>query len=255
DVISLRDLVHEIRSAATDAEVEITSEPADRRAVVVALRWMVHHGLAEEVHDRIERYADDEAADAVLRIRPDRVALLPLPALASSASVEELVDRSTERVATRAGMRCQLLEEPVVYRSDLDEGEWVELRRRLGEEAAIFDEMFSVGVEVRGEGLAVIDEDGGLTDSAFPRTGTVGHAALLLIGEQAGRPVEGPLDRGQVVRVVAGLAATHRRYWSKLADDPEALTDEVLELLDAHRLAAVEGDSVEVLPAAWRYAV
>ena len=263
DVISLRDLLHEIRSAAADAGVALNDEAADRRAVVVALKWIVDHGLAEEMHDRIDRYAADEEADAVLRIRPDRVALLPLPVLATAKSAAELVDRSDARVATsRAWMRCQLLEDPVLYRSDLDTSEWAELRRRLGEEAAIFFEMFDVTIEARAEGLAIVDEDGRLTDSAFPRTGTVGHAALLLLAQAtAGRqpPSETAagslLDRVHVDAIMAELASGHRKYWSQLAEEPARLADAVLALLEDHRLVALEGDDVVLLPAAWRYGI
>ncbi len=263
NVISLRDLIHEIRSAATDAEVTLTDEAADRRAVVVALKWMVDHGLAEEMHDRIDRYAADEDADAVLRIRADRVALLPLPVLATAESAVELVDRSEARLATsRAWMRCRLLEDPVLHRSDLDGAEWAELRRRLSEEVAIFSEMFDVTIEVRAEGLAVIDEDGRLTDSAFPRAGTVGHAALLLLTQAIADREPGSdvvtgaaLGRDDVEAIVTELANSHRKYWSQLAEDPERLTDAVLDLLEDHRLVATEGDTVVLLPAAWRYGI
>lgn len=254
DVISLRDLIPEIRSAAADGEITLTDEPADRRALVVALRWMIQHGLASELHDHIERYVDDDAADAILRIRPDRVALLPLPALARSTSVVELEDRSAEGTSTRAWMRCQLLEEPVLYRSDLDDADWAELRRRVSEEAATFAEMFGVDIEARAEGIALIDPTGVLTDSSFPRGGTVGHAALLLLERMADTP-DGPVGRAEVVAIVADLAASHRRYWSQLADDAEQLTDEVLDLLEDHRLVTRHGSLIEVLPAAWRYAV
>jgi len=263
DVISLRDLLHEIRSAATDAGVALTNEVADRRTVVVALKWMVDHGLAEEMHDHIDRYAADEDADAVLRIRPDRVALLPLPVLATAESAAELVERSEARVATsRAWMRCQLLEDPVLYRSDLDHAEWAELRRRLSEETAIFFEMFDVTIEARAEGLAIIDEDGRLTDTVFPRTGTVGHAALLLLAQatadrepKAEAAAGAVLDRGDVDAIVTGLVNGHRKYWSQLAEEPTRLTDAVLNLLEDHHLVADEGDVVVLLPAAWRYGI
>jgi uncharacterized protein (TIGR02678 family) len=263
DVISLRDLLHEIRSAATDAGVALTNEAADRRAIVVALKWMVDHGLAEEMHDRIDRYAADEDADAVLRIRPDRVALLPLPVLATAASAAELVDRSEARGATsRAWMRCQLLEDPVLYRDDLDPAEWAELRRRLSEESAIFFEMFDVTIEARAEGLAVIDEDTRLTDSVFPRVGTVGHAALLLLARatagrepEAERPADVMLDRDEVDAIMTELVDAHRKYWSQLAEEPARLTDAVLDLLEDHHLVADQGDAVVILPAAWRYGI
>ncbi len=253
-VISLRDLLGEVRSAATDADVTVTDEPADRRALVTALRWMIRHGVAIEMHDRVERYAADGAADAVLRIRPDRVALLPLPVLARSEAVDEVLDRPDRGLSSRAWMRSFLLEEPVLYRTDLAEDEWAELRRRLGEESAIFEEMFGLNIEARAEGVMAIDPEDRLTDSRFPRSGTVGHAALLLI-DRLVETDRTPLGRSEFVDAVAVLAAEHRRYWSKLAEDPDRLADEILELLGDHRLAEVDGDVVRLLPAAWRYGV
>ena len=254
DVISLRHLVVEIRSMATDADVVLTAEAADRRALITALRWMIRNGIATEMHDRVDRYITDDSADAVLRIRPDRVALLPLPVLSRSETVDELVDRSDSRRSSRAWMRSVLLEEPVLYRIDLTDREWAELRRRLGEESAIFDEMFGMQVEARAEGVMVIDPDGGLTDSRFPRGGTVGHAALLLI-DRLLKMDRMSFERGEVVDAVSGLANEHRRYWSKLANHPDRLADAVLELLQDHRLAEVVEDGVRILPAAWRYSV
>ena len=254
-VISLHDLLHEIRSAATDAGVTVTESTPDRRALVSALKWMIRHGAASEAHNRVDRYATDSEADAVLRIRPDRVALLPLPALARSETVENLLDRSEQRQSSaRAWMRSALLEEPVLYRSDLSDDEWTELRRRLGEESRIFEEMFGLRVEARSEGVAAIDPEDGMTDSRFPRSGTVAHAALLLISQLT---EDGPTSvaMGEVVETVASLAAEHRRYWSNLADDPDRLTTEALELLQYHRLTETHGETVRILPAAWRYVV
>ena len=253
NVISLRDLLHEIRSAATDAGVTVTEAPADRRALVTALKWMVRHGAAGEAHDRIEHYATDSEADAVLRIRPDRVALLPLPALARSETVADLLDRSDQRQPSpRRWMRSTLLEEPVLYRDDLEDDEWTELRRRLGEESRMLDEMFGLRLEARAEGVAAIDPEDRMTDSPFPRPGTVGHAALLLIDRltQAGYA---SVALSEVVDAVTALAEEYRRYWSRLADDSDRLTVEVLELLEDHRLAESSDGTVRLLPAAWRY--
>ena len=254
DVISLRDLVHEIRSAAIDAEVTVTGESADRRALVTALRWMIRHGVAAEMHDRVDRYAGDGEADAVLQIRPDRVALLPLPALARSETVARLMDRPDRGLSSRAWMRSTLLEEPVLYRTDLTNDEWAELRRRMGEESAIFHEMFGLDIEARAEGITAIDPEGGLTDSRFPLGGTVGHAALLLI-DRLIETDRAQIERDTLVEEVAALAGERRRYWSQLADDPGQLTGEILELLADHCLAEVDGGTVRLLPAAWRYGV
>ena len=254
-VISLRDLLREIHSAATEAGVTFTEEAVDRRALVTALKWMIRHGAASEAHDRVGRYANDSGADAVLRIRPDRVALLPLSVLARSETVEELLDRSEQRQSSpRRWMRSVLLEEPVLYRGDLSDNEWTELRRRLGEESRIFYEMFGLQFEARAEGVAAIDPEDSMTDSRFPRSGTVGHAALLLIDRLTETGLTSvPLT--EVVETVAALAGEHRRYWSHLADQPDHLTAAIVELLQDHRLIEVHGDTVRLLPSAWRYAV
>lgn len=257
EVISLRDLVEGIRSAAAEAGVTVSEERSDRRALVTALRWLIGCGVAAEMHAQVDSYAVDGAADAVLRLRPDRVALLALPVLARAETSEQLLDRSEQRRASRSWMRSLLLEEPVVYRSDLGAGEWAELRRRLGEESRILSEMFGLSLEARAEGLAAIDPEGGLTDSRFPAGGAVGQASLLLIDRLVAAD-RNPVERSAAVAEVEELAERHRvqsRHWGQIADDPERLTDGVLELLQDHRLVQVSGEWIELRPAAWRYAV
>ncbi|HHH29494.1 MAG TPA: DUF2398 family protein, partial [Polyangiaceae bacterium] len=227
-VISLRDLVQQVRSAAGEAEVAMDDSSATRRALVAVLQWMIEHGLASELHAGIDAYAGDAAADAVLRFRPDRIALLPLPALVGAESPEELLDRAEHRSATRQWMRCRLVEEPVLYRSDLREAEWSELRRRLGEEAKVFDEMFGLTLEARAEGVAAIDPEGSFAARRFPATGTVGHAALLLIEALRSR-AETAIEWSELVDRIEELGAEHRRGWSKdLVAAPERLARQVV---------------------------
>lgn len=254
-VTSLRDLIHEIRSAATDAGVRLTEEYADRRALVTALRWMVGNGVMKEMHDSVYRYVSDSEADAVLQIRSDRVALLPMPVLARSETVADVLDRSDQGLSTRARMRSLLLEEPVIYRHDLTDEQWTTLRQRLRVESSIFDEMFGLHIETRSEGVAAIDPQNQLTDSRFPRPHTVGHAALLLIVRLIATD-RTSIEWNSVTEVVASLAEEHRRYWSqRLAGNLDLLTRKVLELLQDHRLVEMTDDIVHLLPAAWRYSV
>lgn len=254
NVISLHDLVHEIRSAAADAAVALIDDAADRRALVTALRWLIHHGVVVELHERVDRYITDDAADAVLKLRPDRVALLPLSVLSRAGSADDLVDRSDLRSSPRSWMRARLVEDSVLYRSDLTDEEWSELRRRMGEESNLLGEMFDLHLEARSEGIAAIDADGSLTDQRFPTTGTVGHTALLLI-ERLSNANRASLRREELVGAVRELAREYRRFWSQLADTPERLADDVVDLLLDHRLAVMEGDGLRMLPAAWRYSV
>ncbi len=252
-VISLRDLIDLIRSAAAEIELTLSGDATERRSVVTALRWMIDHGLAVELHARVDSYATDEDADAVLRVRPDRIALLPLPVLAGD---DDLLARADRRDNTRQWLRARLAEDPVVYRDDLTDDEWTELRRRLGEEGRFLHEMFGLTMEARAEGVASIDPDGTLADQPFPTGGTEGHAALLLLGVMQERRAEW-WDEAEVHRAVASLAGEYGRYWAKdLVAAPDRLARRAVDLLVAVRLAARRADppGVKLLAAAPRFA-
>ncbi|MFP3902438.1 MAG: TIGR02678 family protein, partial [Acidimicrobiia bacterium] len=243
-VISLRDLVDGVRSAAAEAEISLTGDASERRAVVAVLRWMIEHGLASEMHAHVDAYATDEAADAILELRPDRIALVPLPTVVGADDPDTLLDRAQRRTATRQWLRSRLVEEPVVYREDLTESEWSELRRRLGEEERILHEMFGLVLESRAEGVAAVDPTGTLADRDFPTGGTVGHAAVLLIdalvaeAHEAGAGGFLPVTTGHVARLLAGFAERHQRRWAnELVAAPERLARRVIDLLVEVRLA------------------
>ena len=249
-VVSLRDLVGDIRSAAAEIGSQLGTEASDRRSLVTVLRWMVDQGLASELHDHVDRYADDAEADAVLRIRPDRIALLPVGALLGEATAADLLARADRRDGFRQWVRCHLVEDSVVYRSDLTDGEWSELRRRQAEEARMLDEMFGLELEARAEGLAAIDPSGSLSDLRFPSTGTIGHCALLVLER-----LDSVSAMSDVVTLVAELVAEHSSHWSKdSVSAPERLARDVVSLLAAHRLIDTSNNIVRVLPAAHRFA-
>lgn len=250
----------------------LSGDATERRALVAVLRWMIDGGLAAEVHARVDAYATDEGADAVLKLRPDRIALLPQPSLVGVDEPGDLLAGAERRTATRQWLRARLVEEPVLYRDDIDDEEWGELRRRLGEESRLLDEMFGLVLEAHAEGVAAIDPTGALADLRFPAGGTVGHAALLLIEVLAAAP-DGPgasdpstptpappsLTEGEVAAAVAELAVVHARRWANdLVTAPDRLTRRVLDLLVALRLACVGGGDVgerrvTLLPAASRF--
>ncbi|MEX2659138.1 MAG: TIGR02678 family protein [Acidimicrobiales bacterium] len=267
-VISLRDLVDQVRSAAAEADIDLADGHPERRALVTVLTWMITQGLATELHARVDAYATDDTADAVLKVRPDRIALVPLPSLVGAASAEELLARAERRRATRQWMRGRLVEDPVLYAEDLTEAEWGELRRRLSEEERILHEMFGLVLESRAEGVAAVDPTGSLSDRRFPAGGTLGHAALLLL--DALRPDhDGPADGGteaavpeaDVIGHVRALAARHARHWAgELVAAPERLARQVTDLLVDLRLAdwvpcddGVAERRLRLLPAAARF--
>ena len=257
-VVSLRDLVDQVRSAAADADIALSDDATERRSLVRALQWMIDHGLVAELHSRVEAYSNDETADAVLKVRPDRIALLPLPTLVAATTPDELLDRADRRGSGRAWMRARLVEDPVLYRDDLTDAEWGELRRRLGDEERLLGEMCGLVVEARAEGVAAIDPSGNLAEQRFPTGGTIGHAALLLLDEL--RDDEEPAqrwDRAEIGRRIAAMAEARANSWAnELVDHPDRLAARVIDLLADLRLVEVSPDdgAIVVLPAAARFA-
>lgn len=254
-VISLRDLIDDVRSQATDAEITLTNEPVERRALVTALKWMIVHGLAKELHETIDRYEHDDTADAILEIDFDRVSLLPLPVLGRAETALKLLDRTDKRTNTRQWMRARLVEDPVLYQSDIEEHEWSELRRRVGEEIALLDEMFGLRLEVRAEGMAAIDPRGRLTDRSFPSSGTTGHAALVFIEWLHALP-EQCCSSSDALQAVEQFCQRYQKHWSKqMLQQPATLLAEVVSLLSDLRLLAVVDEKFQLLEAAARYRV
>ncbi len=252
-VTSLRDLVGDIRSAATDAGIELSNDASERRALVSALKWMIDHGLAVELHEHVDGFLTDEGADAILRLRPDRVAMMPSGALLGAPDVATVMERAERRDPARTWMRARLTEDPVLYRDDLSDAEWGELRRRLGAEEQMLESMFGLSLESRAEGVAAIDPDGTLSDVRFPSTGTVGHAALRFI-ESVLDESSGPVTLIRAHTIVFELVVEHERHWSgEMVGNPAALLRAIVELLQELRLASVCGDDVVLLPAAGRY--
>ena len=272
-VVSLRDLIDQVRSAAADAGVTLADDGTQRRAQVAVLRWMIDGGLAIELHNRIDAYNDDAEADAVLQMRPDRIALLPLPAMVDADDGGELLERAARRPARRAWLRCRLVEDPVLYRHELTDDEWDELRRRQADEAHVLEDALGLVVEARAEGVAAIDPAGTMSGVRFPSTGTVGHAALLFIGELCRRGILRPAAIGSAassalrsgpdesvrngsrtfdqahadqgpwlewedgVELVSALSLPHSRRWkADLIERPEALLSAVVDLLVPLRL-------------------
>lgn len=252
-VISLRDLIDLIRSAAAEIEMILSGDASERRALVTALRWMIDHGLASELHAHVDAYATDSEADAVLKMRPDRIAMVPLPVLATGG--DDLVGAASRRENTRQWVRVRLAEDPVVYRDELDEAEWSELRRRLGEEARYAEEMFGLILESRAEGVAAVDPAGDLADQPFPTGGTEGHACLLLLPLLKDRRDEW-WSESEVVDLVGRLAVDNSRYWAKdLVAAPDRFARRVIDTLVRVRLAESRADPtrIRLRPAAARF--
>ncbi len=155
----------------------------------------------------------------------------------------------------------RLLDDPVVYYSDLDPESLAYLHRQRGLLLSQIQEATGLHPEVRKEGIAMTDSGGDLTDFALPESGTAGHLALLLaehLADHARQDRDATIGMTSLVRRTAELIREHRTRWNKEASLPSAeidMTRETLARLEALRLVRRNEDGVIPMPAIARYAV
>ena len=180
--------------------------------------------------------------------------MLPTPALVGAESAQELMERAAGEGGGRAAVRRVLVEDPVLLQERVAPADWVELRRRFGEEERYLDEMFGLLLEARAEGAAAIDTDGGCSDVSFPRAGTTAHAALLMLDALVARH-RGGADLDVLDRELAALLERYGRYWWRDATaDPEGLRTQLIGLLVGMGLVTADSDGrVTPRPVAARF--
>lgn len=179
------------------------------------------------------------------------------------ALVEEHVPDSDEgrRTALRHNLARRLLDDPVLYVAALDDDARAYFANQRGAMAARLCEGAGLTAEQRAEGLALVDEDGVLSDVAMPSEGTDAHATLLVAERLAAAARSGsstPSHRQDIVDFLRDAKTTFGSYWRRSAREPGAETElatiaiERLEQLDLIRR---DGGVVTPLPAIARFAL
>ncbi|MGC5011993.1 TIGR02678 family protein [Streptosporangium sp. DT93] len=262
-------LVEQIRADAATTGITIDDTLAERRDLVAAIDFLLAWGVLSETDGSVAAWGErrEEALLTVNRSLLPHLVARPLYPLARP----ELLWADDPGVPDqpRRSLRRKLVENPVVHRGDLSEAERDVLSRERTELTRVLDESFGLGLEVRAEGALAYDADERLTDVAFPGTGTVRQAALLLLdalievlepkaGEQVildGRALTGVLAPWPVVDGSLGdLALRHAKAWrNDIVNDPIRFRDEVVHLLASVGLATVGTEGMVVHPAAARY--
>ena len=174
-----------------------TGRKPDRDAFVDAVSWLEAHGALQTADgSAIEWVNDPERAEALYDIDREVVGAIYAPSrvLQHLNSVTELLDgpagsaptqgREERRRVNARQARRLVVEQPVVYYPDVDEGLRGQLRSAsLAEDV---ERLTGLGLERRAEGVALVNAGQRFTDVAFPSTGTVAQAALLLCARIAG---------------------------------------------------------------------
>ncbi|MFT3721802.1 TIGR02678 family protein [Pseudorhodoferax sp.] len=178
--------------------------------------------------------------------------------------VAEHVPDSDEglRTALRHQLARRLLDDPVLYLDTLDDAQRAYFANQRGTMALRLCEATGLAAEQRAEGLALVDEDGALTDVAMPAEGTEAHATLLVAEFLAGRSRAGASPPASTPADVAAFLAEARQrfgsYWRKSARESgteHELARTALERLAQLRLVALVDGRVQPLPALARFAL
>ncbi len=203
----------------------------------------------------------------VTRRGPSTVRDIPGPADVDgrlAAVVEELTADTDDarNLARRHALTRRLLDDPVIYYADLDEGERAYLTSQRAALTRRITEATGLVAEVRAEGIAMVDPDGDLTDTRMPEDGTDGHATLLLaehLAREGARLGPGePITVADLDAHMRKLIAQHQKHWRKGVTEPDAeveLVDRALSRMRALGLLRRRGDDVFALPALARFAL
>lgn len=241
----------------------------DRRALVHVLRWLLRVGALRRVQGDEERFLRDRS-DVLYGIgRPviaqllaarrspslvnanDFSARLAAVAIESPAATPEARNR---QIKVALGRR--LLDDPVVYLSQLSEDERAYLERQRGHLLPDLQRATGLEPEVRAEGLLLADLEGDTTDVGLPEEGTDGHLTLLLATHLAGRLRADPAfttTTDELVRRTHALIREHQPHWRKEVTQPGAdrvLTHRVLTRLAGLGLVRLDATNGVVQPLA-----
>ncbi|HEU5268053.1 MAG TPA: TIGR02678 family protein [Jatrophihabitans sp.] len=261
-------LVEQVRADAAEQSINVSDSIGDRRHLVTALALLVGWGVVAETEGSISAWGERRQDEALLTINRPLVAhLLPSPLHHYTSAGESYAAPADDQPRRR--LRRRLVEHPVVLRSQLPDDELDVLSRERSDLTRQLAENFGLTLEVRAEGALAYDADGALTDVEFPGTGSRRQAALLLLDElvvalapDSGATVAvgdvdvpGACATWELVdRLLADLAARHRRSWKSLyADSPDALRTDVIDLLSSLALAMPTDTGLVIFPPAARY--
>ena len=280
--VLLSGLVDQVRAAGAEAGLDLGGGIVDRRALVAALRHLIDLGVLSETDGSVGPWAEDAGREALLTVDVELLGHLVAAPLGRLEGPAQLAAGGVPGPGedVRYAVRRRLVEDPVVLNGDLtaDQRDW--LRTRLRQESELLEELLGLHLEVRAEGVLVVDPDGYLSDLLYPGHGTLSRIALLtadavLRGEGGGgedtgdtddaddaqAPTDGrvPVSYARLEEVAADIVARYPKAWSKEAvRDTARLARSVAQTLVQAGLARVAtapdgSERVELSPAAARY--
>lgn len=177
-----------------------------------------------------------------------------------AAVTEDLVPDTEDgrNRAIRHTITRRLLDDPVLYYTDLTPEQRAYLDMQRGPLLKRLTEATGFLTEVRAEGIALVDPTREATDFGMPEEGTEGHATLLLAEylSECLRQGDETVAAAAAERRMAELIAQHRAHWRKNVRDPgaeRALTAHALNRLAALGLVRLTDEAIVPRPALARF--
>lgn len=271
---TLGSLADDVLTAAAEPELAASGfaltldSRAGRSDLVAVVRLLLGWGVLSRVAGDEDAYLS-AGADVLYDVRRPVLSVLLSgirgPSVVTATVFEgRLAELTAEPVAESDELRNQalrrrltrrLLDNPVVYYDELDEGERAYLLSQRHAITRRIEEATGLISEMRAEGIAMVDPEDELTDVRMPEQRTDGHVTLL-VAEYLSQREQATLD--ELHAVVRRAAATHKSYWRKGVTEPGAeaeLLATALEKLTALRLVTVDRPYVRSRPAIARFAL
>ncbi|MDC3728459.1 MULTISPECIES: TIGR02678 family protein [unclassified Rhodococcus (in: high G+C Gram-positive bacteria)] len=252
--VSVDDLLEQVRADAREIGIVFGDPVSEERNFAAALRVLEEWGVITESGHVDEATGDGPHLDVHRDLLPH---LLDIPLHGMPGPAAALARHEHEPAARRLYRR--LVEDPFVARDALDDESTTILARDRHELARMLEDDFGLVLEVRAEGALAYDPAGVLTDEAFPGSGTLKHACLLLLAELTERFGDSAaatlhVDVHTLDSVLADLAAARSRTWKSIyVRDLALLRRDVVALLVRLGLARPHENGLELTAPSARY--
>jgi len=244
---------------AADAELQASGVVVDlanydhRRDLVHAIRLLIDLGVLHKLDGEEREFLDrQDMPDALYEINHSVLSALWNLSASPSAAVQRgqqglghVDDLLAQRQSTRARLVRSLLDDPILYLHDLDEEERTYLAEHRGYLLRQIQEATGLVAEIRSEGIAMLDDEGDLTDLRLLDDTADGQLSLILAQRLAESARANP-QRGERTAVPLGVLGEYgATAW---------LMDAVWRL-QGLRLVELTPAGVVPLPACARYAL
>lgn len=243
------------------------NEYAQRRAFRDAVRFLGEHGVLSARDGNVDSLVADDG-QVLFDIDRDAAEMCMVASPSILREVESVEDFVTERPpattdgrrrAARHRLNRRMIDQPAVTLADLDDDE-VELAwRNRRREAENISRLTGCSIELRHEGLALIDHaQHPISGRSFPSHDSVSHASLLVLDALVDASIISDDDRAEprptdsisrrVPATVAQTCWNHvvetygDRFAKAAREYPETFRAECTDLLDAFGLVTVGSD-------------